>query len=88
MKIIHMFNEKTLFMSSSLSQFNQVRNALDLHHIKYKYRTTNHAQNSFAPGRGTVRGMGGNTSVPSTLYEIVVHKDDYDKACCLLPRRK
>ena len=33
-----------------------------------------------APGRGTVRSMGGNFGTDKTLYEIMVGEKDYDNA--------
>ena len=47
-----------------------------------------HEEKMAAPGRGTLRGMGGNSGTDKTLYEILVGGKDYDNAMGILKALK
>ena len=75
------FNKKSVYLGSSMKEFNEVREILDHHDIKYKYKLSDRNTSSFFPGRGVTRTMYG-TSPQSlnqgTTYEILVKEDDYE----------
>lgn len=78
--MLNILNTKTAYLGYDLKRFNEIRDYLDIHKIKYKYKVKNHLGKW--SGRGTTRGqMGaiGNPSGQMYQYEILVHKNDYDK---------
>ena len=80
------FKNRTIFFGDSLSQFNKIRDILDQNHIPYKYRIHN-SNNSFSPGMGIPRSIGGNTmSSVQNRYEILVSKQNEDLANYLISR--
>lgn len=77
------FSKSTVYLGNSMKDFNNVRDILDHHHIKYKYKLKDRSTSSFFPGRGVVRtqyGSSGNLE-QGTTYEILVSKEDYESAC-------
>lgn len=80
--MITMFNSKSVFLGTDMKRFNEVREYLDANHIKYKYKVKNRQGQWSGVGGGTVRGRTGSLGTPAAAmyeYEILVHKDDYDK---------
>ena len=76
------FTQKTVYNGTSMSEFNAIRNILELNHIEYKYKTTDLNHNSYLGSQRVTRSMGGNfkEASDSLLYEILVDKEDYDNA--------
>ena len=80
--MITMFNSKSVYLGVDLKKFNEVREYLDANHIPYKYKVKNRQGQWAGNGRGTIRGNMGSIGTPAEKtyeYEILVHKDDYDK---------
>lgn len=75
---------KTLYIGTSLTECNKIRDILDHNKIKHKYTRTSHEQDFLAPGRGSSRSFGGNFSNVSPVYEILVDSKDYDNAQYLI----
>ena len=69
-------------------EYEQYCKALEAERIKYKTNRINHEEKMAAPGRGTLRGMGGNSGTDKTLYEILVGGKDYDNAMGILKALK
>lgn len=79
--MITIFNRISVYIGFDNTEFNRIREALELHKIKYKYNVKN--QMGQWTGRGTVRGnigSAGQTSDLSYEYEIYVDKKDIEKA--------
>ena len=79
-----LFNNRTVYLGASREKYEQYCKALDAEKIKYKTNRINHEEKMTAPGRGTLRGMGGNFGTDKTLYEILVGEKDYDNAMGIL----
>ena len=83
--MLTMFHEKTVYDGTSMKAFNIVRDVLDSHQIRYKYKTTDMERNSWrGPMGGVTRSVGANLSIqPSLMYEVTVSKNDYELAAKL-----
>lgn len=80
--MITMFNSKTVYLGTDMKKFNEIRDYLDANHIKYKYKTKNRMGACTGEGRGTIRGNIGSLGVNTEdmyEYEILIHRNDYDK---------
>lgn len=80
--MITRLNGKTVYLGTDLKKFNEIRDQLEAEHIKYKYYTKNRMGQIAGVARGTVRGNTGSVGVRSEEmyeYEILVHKDDYER---------
>lgn len=78
--MITFFNAKTVYLGTDMKKFNEVRDYLECNHIKYKYKVKN--RTGQWNGSGTTRGRTGSYGTPAETmyeYEIVVHKNDYEK---------
>lgn len=72
---------RTIYVGNSLEKFNTIRTLLEENHIPYKYKIHNHNAAFISPGIGTGRSVGGNLSnVDNNIYEILVSKEDMEKA--------
>ncbi|MGI6013475.1 MAG: hypothetical protein ACOX7K_04230 [Oscillospiraceae bacterium] len=74
------FNTRSVYIGSDLNRFNEIRNYLDTHQIRYKYKVRNHG--GHWSGTGTQRGRTGSFGIPSEQmyeYEILVHEKDCDR---------
>ena len=87
-KLIMLFDSRTVYLGASRDKYEQYCKALDSEKIKYKTKRVNHEEKMTAPGRGTVRSMGGNFGTDKTLYEIMVGEKDYDNAMGILTALK
>ena len=56
-----LFDSRTVYLGASRDKYEQYCKALDSKKIKYKTKRVNHEEKMTAPGRGTVRSMGGGT---------------------------
>ena len=83
-----LFDSRTVYLGASRDKYEQYCKALDSEKIKYKTKRVNHEEQMTAPGRGTVRSMGGNFGTDKTLYEIMVGEKDYDSAMGILTTLK
>ena len=83
-----LFNNRTVYLGASRDKYEQFCKALDAEKIKYKTNRINHEEKMTAPGRGSVRSMGGNFGTDKTLYEIMVGEKDYDNAMGILTALK
>ena len=81
-------NCSAVYLGASRDKYEQYCKALDSEKIKYKTKRVNHEEKMTAPGRGTVRSMGGNFGTDKTLYEIMVGEKDYDNAMGILTALK
>ena len=89
-KSISVFNRKSVYDGRSIADFNAVRNILELNKIPYKYTTLDLEHNSYlGPEKGVTRSLGGNFKETSSsmIYEVFVHKDDYDEAMWLIRKK-
>lgn len=86
MKNISVFNKKTVYNGTSVSEFNHVREILEKNAISYKYQTTDLNHNAWLGDKGVTRSIGGNfrDASQSLIYEICVHKDDYEQAMAFI----
>ena len=86
MKNISVFNKKTVYNGTSVAEFNYVREILEKNNISYKYQTTDLKHNSWLGDKGVTRSIGGNfrDASQSLIYEICVHKDDYEQAVAFI----
>ena len=78
--VITHFNSKSVYLGPDLRRFNEIRDYLDQAHIRYKYKVKNR-MGQWA-GRGTIRSNTGSAGQPAASaheYEILVHKDDFEK---------
>ena len=87
-EVIMLFDSRTVYLGASRDKYEQYCKALDSEKIKYKTKRVNHEEKMTAPGRGTVRSMGGNFGTDKTLYEIMVGEKDYDNAMGILTALK
>lgn len=69
----------TIYLGSSLDDFNKVRECLEQHKIKYKHKISNHNEAMIAPGHGCGRTLSG-IKPQSNLFEILVSKNDFELA--------
>lgn len=88
MSDINFFNRKSLYTGFSVKDFNNVRNILDINKISYRYKILN-LDSHLWPNRF---GRGGHYKDhyddSHIIYEIFVHKSDYDTATYLLKKVK
>lgn len=78
---------KSIYITSNYNDFVKARDILALYNIDYKYRTIDHSGKLLAPGRGTIRSIGGTLGMnpdARVLYELFVNKKDYDQAAFCL----
>ena len=87
-EVIMLFDSRTVYLGASRDKYEQYCKALDSEKIKYKTKRVNLEEKMTAPGRGTVRSMGGNFGTDKTLYEIMVGEKDYDNAMGILTALK
>ena len=87
-KLIMLFDSRTVYLGASRDKYEQYCKVLDSEKIKYKTKRVNHEEKMTAPGRGTVRSMGGNFGTDKTLYEIMVGEKDYDNVMGILTALK
>ena len=66
-----LFDNRSVYLGASKEKYEQYCKALEAERIKYKTNRINHEEKMAAPGRGTLRGMGGNSGTDKTLYEIL-----------------
>ena len=85
MKKINVFNSQILYSGNSSSEFNRIRNILDLNKIPYKYELINH-ENKLLFGRGTTRSFGANFGKTQCIYEITICITDYEDAQVLITK--
>lgn len=88
--MINIFNSESIYIGKDVKKFNEIRDCLEAEHIKYKYKVKNRSADWAGYGRGTIRGRTGSIGIPSDAmyeYEILVHKNDRDKANWLLRRK-
>lgn len=74
------FNSRSVYIGTDLRHFNEIRDSLDRQHIRYTYRVRNRLGQF--NGRGTVRstvGSAGQLKTSPQEYEILVHKNDFEK---------
>ena len=75
--MITLFNSESIYIGTDMKKFNEIRDYLDQHQIKYKYKVKN--QLAQWDTQGTVRGRTGSLGNPPEQmyeYEIMVHKND------------
>lgn len=80
--MITLLNSKSVYLGCDMKKFNEIREYLDTNHIKYKSKVKNRQGQWSGIGSGTVRGRTGSIGTPAECmyeYEILVHKDDFDK---------
>ena len=87
-KKIMLFNSRTVYLGASKDKYDQYCKVLDAEKLKYKTHRVNHEEKMLAPGRGTIRSMGGNLGTDRILYEILVGEKDYDNAMGILTALK
>ena len=83
-----LFDNRSVYLGASKEKYEQYCKALEAERIKYKTNRINLEEKMAAPGRGTLRGMGGNSGTDKTLYEILVGGKDYDNAMGILKALK
>lgn len=79
--MLTILNSQSLWIGTDLKTFNKIRDTLDAVKIPYKYKTKNRMAQW--TGTGTLRGRTGSLGNPPDLafqYEILVHKNDHEKA--------
>ncbi len=79
--MLTILNSQSLWIGTDLKTFNNIRDTLDAAKIPYKYKTKNKMAQWI--GTGTLRGRTGSLGNPPDLtfqYEILVHKNDHEKA--------
>lgn len=75
--MIPFFNSKTVFSGTNLREFNEMREFLKQHHVKYNYKVN--SQSGRWAGGGTVRGIHGSIGINpehDKMYEIRIHEKD------------
>ena len=85
-KII-MFDKKSVYIGNSISEFNKIRNILEEQKIKYTYDLIDRQGTFLGPGIGVARSINGLSSEENSfekLYEIKMHKKDYEKIANLI----
>lgn len=73
----------TVYIGESVEEANRVRDCLDAHNIKYKYRIISHEDQMLGPRRGSIRmewGTSGISERHGRLYEVLVSAKDADAA--------
>lgn len=78
--MITLFNAKSIYIGFDMKEFNRIRDVLDTAGIKYRYKVRNR-MGQWA-GKGTIRGRTGSAGISSEQmyeYEILIHKDEYEK---------
>lgn len=71
---------KSVFIGYSMKAFNEVRDILDLNHVRYKYEVRNSQEISL----GSRMGRSGINKGSIIQYEIFVSKKNYDEAAYLI----
>lgn len=61
-----LFDNRSVYLGASKEKYEQYCKALEAERIKYKTNRINHEEKMAAPGRGTLRGMGGNSGTDKT----------------------
>ena len=83
--MIMIWNQKEVFVGSSLQKFNEARGILSGNGINYKYRVVDNTSPSFGgASRRSRTGTFGEDMDYSKTYYIYVNKNDYDSAYMLL----
>ncbi len=75
--MITFFNSKTVFMGTSLREFNEMREFLKQNGVKYKYKVN--GQSGRWSGGGTHRGIHGSVGMRmehDKMYEIRIKEKD------------
>lgn len=75
--MITMFNSKSVFVGTSLQEFNKMREYLKQHDVKYKYKVN--SQTGRWAGGGTHRGVHGSIGINmdhDKMYEIFIRTKD------------
>ena len=75
--MITMFNSKSVFVGTSLQEFNEMREYLKQHGVKYKYKVN--SQTGRRAGGGTLRGVHGSIGINmdhDKMYEIFIRTKD------------
>lgn len=75
--MIPFFHAKTVFLGTNLKEFNEMREFLKQHHVKYQYKIN--SQSGRWIGGGTVRGIQGSIGISperNKMYEIRIHEKD------------
>lgn len=75
--MIPFFNSKSVYCGNSLQEFNEMREYLKQHGVKYKYKVNN--QSGRWAGGGTHRGVHGSVGIRAdhdAMYEILIRKKD------------
>ena len=79
------FNSESLWTGTDQQMFHQFRIRLETNKIPYKHKVSNRLGQW--NGRGTTRGRMGSAGIPAGQmfqYEIVVYKQDLEKARYLI----
>lgn len=78
--MIMFWNQKEVFLGTSLQKFSEIRNLLTANKIGYKYKIVDQV-GEHRHGANRVRTGNSNINIEhSHLYYIYVHKKDYEKA--------
>lgn len=75
--MITFFNSKTVFLGTNLREFNEMREFLKQHNVKYKYKVN--SQSGRWVGGGTARGIQGSIGINpehGKMYEILIQEKD------------
>ncbi len=81
--MITIFNRSSVYYGPDLGAFGRIRAMLDTERIPYKYKVSNRMGQWAGPG--TLQGcMGSLGTSCQTIYEVFVHKDDYEQAMHLI----
>lgn len=75
--MITILNSKSIYIGTDLKKFNELRDYLASNNIDYKYKVRDRAT-----GHGTLCSHTGSAGIPSNAmyeYEILIHKNDYNK---------
>lgn len=77
------FGKETVYLGSSIEEFARIRQLLDDSGIPCWYDITDREARWLGPGRGTTREVfigPGSDPTKSKIYEILVKKEDWEKA--------
>lgn len=83
-----LLNSESLWTGNSMKRLSEIRETLAAEGIEYKVKTKNHLGQSAGVG-GSMRGrMGsfGNSSELMYQYDVIVYKQDLEKAKYLINR--
>ena len=62
-----LFDNRSVYLGASKEKYEQYCKALEAERIKYKTNRINHEEKMAAPGRGTLRGMGGGKDYDNAM---------------------